>query len=643
MTFNHQHKLGHQVLTSIMVPMLFIFVLVGLMVSIFMVETTEQEVVSTLNSMSDQSESSMDLLFKYASDYVVQLASNDQIQRYLHEVEDRQDVRGHALYDNVYNILTSIGDSNENIFLAWVANEKANFYLDNADTVPEENYRVALRPWYESAMANHSIAFTKPYIEWITKKHVVSAIKTLEFDPGEYGFVVVDFHLDRLIDIVELLPLEDNGEVIIFNTNQVPVYSSQKGFVEASESLTFSKTLEDWVVKHRDDLRASETIKIDNDAFYIVKNTLMTPDWQMVTMVSRNEVMKPVRIFLIYLVLMLTAAYIVLFLIIRRIVTQKLQPIQVLQAYGRDVAEGRLDAPPPVQYSQRKDEMGALTRTYVTIAGVFKDKNKTLESLADQQYEAIQAQYHRILEKEKIASLGILVAGVAHEINHPLEDSIKIAYEVKSNVEGCQRALEDQSLTQNSFDHYMDIFASSGRTITDHLNRAADLIQQFKLISNHQDLQVVDTISLYDTLDQVIKSLKPLYRTVDVVIENNLDKSIIMKTYKGPLIQVFTHLISNSLEHGFKGASQGKIKVACKVEGALIRVFFEDNGQGISPDIRSMVFQPFYTTSTSSTNSGLGLYIIHNLVNQTLSGTIKLEDQGSGAKFIIALPVNIQT
>ena len=198
-------------------------------------------------------------------------------------------------------------------------------------------------------------------------------------------------------------------------------------------------------------------------------------------------------------------------------------------------------------------------------------------------------------------------------------------------------------MSQKAFDLYMKNFLESTDMLNENLTRAANLVQQFKLISNKQDLQMVDTIDLFETFEQVIKSLKPMFKDKKIQIENHLSKDIIMKTYKGPLIQVFSHLITNSLNHGFDKDQIGKIEVFCELEGNLLRIYFEDDGKGISETVMPHIFEPFYTTDQMGENSGLGLYIVHNLVNQTLSGTIKSEaGENRGVRFTLTLPLNIK-
>lgn len=363
----------------------------------------------------------------------------------------------------------------------------------------------------------------------------------------------------------------------------------------------------------------------------------------MIILVSKDEILSPVSMFLMYLAIILGLAYVVLVILLTRVIHSKLRPIQALKDYGEKVASGQLDAKPPENQLQRQDEMGILTEAYAMIAEVFKDKNKDLESLSNQQYEAIQQQYHYILEKEKIASLSTLVSGVAHEINNPLGVSITTASFIEEQVNKCSNALSNNTLSQKAFDGYMTSFLESVDMLNENLTKAANLVQQFKLISNNQDLQMVDVIDLYDTFEQVMKSLKPLYKHRPIHVYNHLNQDVMMKTYKGPLIQVFSHLLTNSFDHAFSEDQAGEIQVFCTLEGDLLRIYFEDDGTGIGPDVMPHIFEPFYTTDQKGQNSGLGLYIVHNLVNQTLSGTIKCESkERGGVRFVLTLPLNIK-
>jgi methyl-accepting chemotaxis protein len=642
MFFRKQHPLKNQVLLGIMLPMAIVMIVIGILVGRFMLVSTEEDVTTTLQSISQQSTNNVNILFKYASNYVNQLSYNEDVINYLNAVEKREMIKTHPLYPSVHNSLVSIGESDENVFLAWVANENANFYLNHSNEVPDESYDLKNRPWYKEAMSREGITYTKPYVEWSTEKTVVSAVKTLTLKDTSHGFVVVDFHLDRLKEIVDDLPLKEKGEVFFINQDQTLVYSKSVGFIN-SEEITLDSKVKTWLKEQGHEYSTFDTIEWQGEVYYITHEVLKISNWQMIILISRNEILAPVRMFMIYLSLILFFAYIILLVLLSKVITIKLRPIQALKDYGENVALGHLDAIPPKEYINREDEMGILTEAYVKIAEVFKEKNQSLEALSNQQYEAIQQQYNYILEKEKIASLSTLVSGVAHEINNPLGVSITTASFVEEQVNKCLLALRSKTLSKKDFDKYIENFLESTNMLNENLNKAANLIKQFKLISNQQNLQMIDTIDLFETFEQVMKSLKPLYQNRPIHIYNHLNKEVIMKTYKGPLIQVFGHLISNSLNHAFDEGQAGEIQIFSILEGDLLRIYFEDNGKGIQREIMPHIFEAFYTTDQKGDNSGLGLYIVHNLVNQTLSGTIKSEAKESGGvRFVLTLPLNIK-
>lgn len=641
MIFSKQGSLKNKIFLGIMIPMAVVMIAIGILIGRFMLSSTEEDVTTTLDSIADQSTNNVNLLFKYASNYVHQLSYNENIIEYLNAVNTRDMIENHPLYSSVFNSLKSIGESDENVFLAWIANEKANFYLDNTGLIPESDYKIEIRPWYIEAMSSEGITFTKPYVEWSTNKRVVSAVKTLKLRDKSHGFVVVDFHLDRLNEIVEDLPLKDKGQVFLISQDGDLVYSKSRGFIGSEDTL--DPSFKDELDKLDHQAKTLNTIEWQGETYHITHEELSTSKWHMIILISRDEILNPVRMFLVYLAIILILAYGLMGILISKVIKTKLKPIQALKAYGENVASGNLDANPPDKHQEREDEMASLTEAYAMIAGVFKEKNEKLESLSNQQYEAIQQQYHYILEKEKIASLSILVSGVAHEINNPLGVSITTASFVEEQVNKCLTALRENTLSQKAFDLYMNNFLESTDMLNENLTRAANLVQQFKLISNKQDLQMVDTIDLFETFEQVVKSLKPMFKDKKIQIENHLSKEIIMKTYKGPLIQVFSHLITNSLNHGFDIDQVGMIEVYSEIEGNLLRIYFEDDGKGIGETVMPHIFEPFYTTDEMGQSSGLGLYIVHNLVNQTLSGTIKSEArENSGVRFTLTLPLNIK-
>lgn len=147
---------------------------------------------------------------------------------------------------------------------------------------------------------------------------------------------------------------------------------------------------------------------------------------------------------------------------------------------------------------------------------------------------------------------------------------------------------------------------------------------------------------LYQELENVIASLKPTYKYRNVEIRNEVDPTIYLTSFAGAFNQIFVNLIVNSMNHGFDEQQSGRILIKAWHDGELVRIVYEDDGKGIDRDVIRRIFEPFFTTRRSGGNSGLGMYITHNLVTQTLSGTLNVESEpGKGVRFTIVVPMHL--
>ncbi len=169
------------------------------------------------------------LIFENARVMTEQMSLHPEIKRYLKEVEDYDDIRNHPDYLMVLDTLYAIRESNELHEYAWIANEQANFYLDNDGTIPEEGiYDVQKRPWYKDAVGTEKVAFTLPYVEWISGNMVMSSIKALRDYDGIYGFVSVDINLDDLPLIFGTKKINPNDKNFLVNDEGMYIYHADQ-------------------------------------------------------------------------------------------------------------------------------------------------------------------------------------------------------------------------------------------------------------------------------------------------------------------------------------------------------------------------------------------------------------------------------
>jgi signal transduction histidine kinase len=638
-------KLSTNLSTNIILPILLVIIILGLSVFVFMSATLETELESKLTSDSLLVLYRLDSLFESSLNLVRQMSVDLQISNYLKTTHSREDITTNPLYSTVLNTLKSIQSSNPKVFLAWVANQRANFYLDSTGTIPDLNYDVTQRPWYSIALSAKGPQFTPPYIEWGTEDIVVSTIEALYENDTVYGFTVIDLRLDSLPEIVSTANVGELGHIFLIDSEGTLMYHE-----DATKRLKFSLKDEDPHLYNFINTYSStnnrprlEHIVFRERSTYLYVANLKHLDWKLILLIDKAEHMSNLYGFLTFLALLTLFLTIAIIIIVLRIMQSKVEPISALTEYGQKVANGHLDETPPYVYANRDDEMGDLARSFVTITEVFKQKNLLLEDIVSSQYEEIQKQYHYILEKEKMASLGTLVAGVAHEINTPLGISVTTASYIDELLLEIHTAMTNGTLTQKDFSALLSALDEGSDLLNKNLYKASELVRQFKAIAINQNIDELCTVRLYDEINNVISTLRPTFKHRNIDIQNQCSKDLILTSFPGALNQIFTNFIINSSNHGYDEDQSGTITIQAIRDGELVRISYADDGKGISNENLEHIFEPFFTTRRNKGNSGLGMYITHNLVTQSLNGTIHCKSElNKGVLFTIVIPLHLE-
>jgi C4-dicarboxylate-specific signal transduction histidine kinase len=244
-----------------------------------------------------------------------------------------------------------------------------------------------------------------------------------------------------------------------------------------------------------------------------------------------------------------------------------------------------------------------------------------------------------LVQAEKMASLGGLVAGVAHELNTPMGIALTAGTHLRDNVEALDIVVAEGRLTRTRLADFQETLRDSTSLILSNITRAAGLVQSFKQVAVDQASAERRLFMLGPYIEEVLHSLAPRLRNEPHEVVVDCDPTLMMDSYPGALSQVLTNLLLNALIHAFPGARPGLISIRAQVVGDQIELVFTDNGQGVSPAHIDRLFDPFFTTSRAKGGSGLGLHIVYNLVTQTLGGTIRVRSTpGEGTSFTLLLP-----
>lgn len=266
-----------------------------------------------------------------------------------------------------------------------------------------------------------------------------------------------------------------------------------------------------------------------------------------------------------------------------------------------------------------------------------KESNQELLSTLEKMHQ-FQGQ---LVESEKMASLGDMVAGVAHEVNTPIGLGVTASTLLADRIEEVTTAFEDKSLKSSQLKKFLHEGGENVAIIYRNLNRAADLISSFKKVAVDQSSEEIRSFDVKELLSEALLTLRPQLHSLPYIIDIDCPSKLIINSKPGPLNQILINLIMNSIIHGFEGRDSGKITITVMPLSNQLNMLFQDDGIGVDETIENKVFEPFTTTKRGEGGSGLGLHLVYNLVTQALGGTIVLNSElGKGVTIEINFPIS---
>lgn len=306
-----------------------------------------------------------------------------------------------------------------------------------------------------------------------------------------------------------------------------------------------------------------------------------------------------------------------------------LRPLRQLVNGFKEVSRGNLQ----YRLTRRSDdEFGELVSHFNVMSGHLQQYSMRMEAM-------VKDRTKQLVHSEKMASLGELVAGVAHEINTPVGIGVTAAsHAQRKNIE-IRRRFEDGSMTRSDLHNYLESDSEALRLIQTNLDRAADLVQSFKQVAVDRKTEDLRKFYLAEYINDVLLSLRPRYKRSGHVIKVNCPEQLTVYSYPGVFSQIITNFVINSLVHGFADGRQGEIEIKVQQVAGAVELVYSDNGKGIPSEISEKVFDPFFTTKRHSGGTGLGLNIVYNLVTATLGGAISCESEPDRyTRFYVTIP-----
>jgi signal transduction histidine kinase len=272
------------------------------------------------------------------------------------------------------------------------------------------------------------------------------------------------------------------------------------------------------------------------------------------------------------------------------------------------------------------------TRLFTEVQERTRQLSKSLEDL--------RAAQDSLVQTEKLAALGRLVAGVAHELNTPVGTSLTVASAFINKTNRFEANVTSGNLRRSVLTEFIAASREAASQITANLGHAADLIQSFKQVAADRNVSDRRRFDLGQVTEQVVKGLRFGLRSQNLTVSVECGGDLAMNSYPGPYGQVLTNLMLNAAVHAFPDGAQGTVRIAAQAAGkGNVEVLFSDDGCGMSAEVKRQVFDPFFTTRRDQGSTGLGLHIVYNIVTNRLGGHINLEARpGAGTKIRIIMP-----
>ena len=296
--------------------------------------------------------------------------------------------------------------------------------------------------------------------------------------------------------------------------------------------------------------------------------------------------------------------------------------------------------------SERKRAEKRLAETEMRVTAELEQKVKERTQdllLANQNLEQalseLRGAQRQLVQSEKLASLGFLVAGVAHEINTPIGNALLVGTSLREEIEHFSEH-SSQRVTRSLLDKHVDFVTKGSDVLVSNLKRAGKLVQGFKQLAVDRATEQQRVFVLLEVIDEVLLAMGPTLRRSPYKLDIQVPANLKMKSYPGPLTQIIVNFINNALVHAFEGRTEGHMVLDASInQENQIEIVFSDDGCGMPEHVVKHVFDPFFTTKLGQGGNGLGMHIAYNIVTQLLGGTISVDTEiGRGTSWRLIFP-----
>ena len=305
----------------------------------------------------------------------------------------------------------------------------------------------------------------------------------------------------------------------------------------------------------------------------------------------------------------------------------------------------------------RTQELTALNEELEAMNTQLLDSNSSLEieiserKKAEERLESLNKELSKVIEEmktmqsylvqsEKMAALGGLVAGIAHEINTPVGVGLTAATNLQKITKDFADLCENGKPRRQDLTDYLEDLLESANIIEANLERAAKLIRSFKQVSIDQSSEERREFNVKAYLEEILLSMHPKLKKTKLAVTVDCDEELKLDGFPGAFSQIITNLLMNSIIHAYEPGDEGEIKISAKTQDGFFMLTYSDDGKGMPKEMQMKIFTPFFTTKRGTGSTGLGLYILHNIVVKQFNGSVECDSEpGKGTSFTIKFPL----
>ncbi|MBP2628012.1 MAG: multi-sensor signal transduction histidine kinase [Firmicutes bacterium] len=540
-----------------------------------------------------------------------------------------------------------------------------------------EKYDYFKYDWYKKGIQpGVRVAWSEPYVDEISGAAIITVSSPIKKDGRVIGVTTIDIALEKLIQHINSMAVGKSGYGFIVSSNGNQLGSltaeSHPQIDNTGANINRLKDIASAVLKE-DQTGIMETVLNDQEVV-VVFTPIGETGLRLVMVMPVEEAFASVRRILTMNIIVLLGSILLLTVMIFRLFEYKVAvPLQRLTKHAARIGSGDFDH---VIKVRAEDEIGQLCMTFNTMSETIKKniketnnanqalrqahdqledkvKLRTQDLLAmNQELQAVnleskqnleklqQAQTH-LVESEKMASLGNLVAGISHEINTPIGVGVTAVSYLQVITKEFNELYKNGGLSRQNLTDYLAESDEAVAIIFSNLERASQLIRSFKQISVDRSNEVMRVFNVKNYLSEILLSLHPSLKRSHHKITVNCDEKLEIDSFPGAFAQIITNFIMNSLIHAYDIDDAGQIIITIMKEGKeRVRLTYSDDGKGMEKAVMEKIFEPFFTTKRGTGGTGLGLSILYNIVKQQFGGTVEcISELGKGTTFIIDFPL----